>query len=483
MKRFSRTLFACLVFNLVALFFSSPEQRPVLLPLLASADIAILFFFALWDRSDHLPLELGTLAVASVALYATVPLLSYLLTGLTLTELSDYRLAQYNPTPAEIGAFGWYNVLYLLALAVAYLWARRRVPTRPLNIRQIPAATAHGLLLMLIALYGYFALLWLTLGASYFAGSYENAALQRERIAQVPLVIHQFSLHMMGMTYTLKLGLMMVLMQRFSHKSARVTLYAWLSVELLLAFLRMGARTEALLLLVAAALLYHWMVRPLKLTLLAPAAVAVLTAFLAFGAIRDMREWIEAGDVNRLSANNEFQALFATAYDLNQLREAGQEIPWQIYVSDLYSPFPQQLLPFEKIDPSVWYLDILGIRETGVGFMFGVLSQAMLGWGWAELLLRGAILGWLFAKCHRWFVRRNATFWSGLFYLWLCVWCYWTYRSTTFALVTLFIYRFVPVVVIIRFFTRSLKRPREELRRAPGALSRTGSPIDASSGR
>jgi len=54
-------------------------------------------------------------------------------------------------------------------------------------------------------------------------------------------------------------------------------------------------------------------------------------------------------------------------------------------------------MPFEKVSASEWYF--AGDRHdgTGLGYMWGVISQAIVGFDWIELAMRGAILGYILA--------------------------------------------------------------------------------------
>lgn len=167
-------------------------------------------------------------------------------------------------------------------------------------------------------------------------------------------------------------------------------------------------------------------------------------------------------DVPFMAVTNEFQAVYATAYDLFMRRESGnlENVPWQLYVSDLYMVVPSQLLPFYKWDPSQWYLNLIEYQEPVGGFMFGVISQAIIGLDWVELLLRGCLLGGVAASIHWWYVRRASEFWTTLLYLFLCVWAYYSFRASSFYIVYFVLYRFLPVVLLVRF-TGTLLKPAD----------------------
>ena len=188
--------------------------------------------------------------------------------------------------------------------------------------------------------------------------------------------------------------------------------------------------------------------------------MTLIVGFLALGVQRNRRsDSPGAPPDNPLLVSNEFQGLFVTAFDLHKMEEAGTlRVPWQIYASEAYMFIPSQLLPFEKIEPGTWYIDVIGQAGQGVGYMFGVLSQTVLGLGWIELVLRGVALAVCLALLHRWYVRRTASLWSTVLYLFVSVMTYYTFRATTFWIVYFILYRFVPVLVAAKAIELLLSR-------------------------
>jgi hypothetical protein len=77
-----------------------------------------------------------------------------------------------------------------------------------------------------------------------------------------------------------------------------------------------------------------------------------------------------------------------------------------------------------------------------------VVAQSIIGWDWVELVLRGAVLGLVCAAVHRWYARSTGL-WATVFYLYLCVWAYYTVRATTFHVVSLILLRLLPSVLVL----------------------------------
>jgi hypothetical protein len=208
--------------------------------------------------------------------------------------------------------------------------------------------------------------------------------------------------------------------------------------------------------LLSTILLFHRLVRPLTLKVAVILGTTLMTVFLGMGIMRDLggadpTEY----DTPVLATMNEFQAIFGTAYDLHQRRLAGElaNVPWQVRWAELLALVPSQLLPFPKIDPSLWYMNLIGVEN--VGLMFGVVSQSVIGYDWLELALRGAVLGLIFALVHRWYVRHADGFWPTILYVFLAVWAYYCIRQASFVIVYFFLFRFVPIFIaaeVIRYF-------------------------------
>jgi hypothetical protein len=224
----------------------------------------------------------------------------------------------------------------------------------------------------------------------------------------------------------------------------------------------MGARTELILTLLASAIMYHRFVKPLRLKLVVSSGIMLFAGFLVIGMMRgaanldsnltNFRTALDSTE-NLYSNSNEFQALFGGNYDLLRMRETGllNEPPLQFRLYDLVMIIPQQFLPFEKLDVQEW----IATRSNNPSFfMFNPISQAILGFGWIEVIFRGALLGYFFAKVRAWYVHRASSFWATLLYFYLIVISYYTIRSTAIYIVLVSIaFRFLPLFFLVKFLT------------------------------
>jgi hypothetical protein len=454
------------------LAFTSPEMRRVAAPAMVMVVLGVFFARQLYVRDKRLPIfESGTLAVLATVLYGVMPIVNYIAGGLKWIPYSDARLLSFGQRSEHLPMFGWRFVVYLTAFVAAYLIVRGRVAPTVRPVAPVKRNYAIAMLMILVSTELFVIVVEWSYGV-HLRPSHAQA-LKEKTIWDLPLFARQITHVIMGAAVVIKYWLVGLLLMHWPRRFWRVVLFGWLALEVASTVLRFGARGELVLLVLATVLLYHRLIAALKLRVLVPTGVAFLGAFFLYGVIRDMRGEVRdvaTSEYPLLAYSNEFQAVLGTAYDLHVRQEAGilPPVPWQIFVADAYMVIPSQFLPFEKIDPAGWYLDAVGIK--GAGFMFGVMSQAVLGFGSVELLVRGLILGMLLGRLHRWYVLHQERFWPTMMYLFVCIWIFYSVRNSTFSPVYLLLYRFAFAMVAVRVVT-SLLDKAQRIRSAKAPLA------------
>lgn len=438
----------------------------VVAPIVTTFLIVILFWHTLHHRRGQLPLaDLGTFTVLAICIYTTIPPIQFLISGMKFTINSALPLYDYSPTPQEFGEFTWWYVVYLLCFVISYLATDSRnsileeKPTKPNQ------STVNILILVVILLtiatysldYWYGINQNVTYGTDEMLSSYDTLLKMPALFRQIYGVITSN-----GIFFIAKLSILIVIFINWENRFSRNILFVWLFIMLISNILWMGARTELVLTFLAVAIMYHQFVKKLTLKQILPLGGGIFLVFMIMGFMRGsatlsgnisfLRTIIS--DIDQVaSINTEFQSLFGGNYDLLQMVKKGNlgEIPVQFTLYDLIMIVPQQILPFEKLNVQNWYVSL---SHSSGYFMFNPIGQAIIGFGWLELILRGLILGFAFAKIRIWYVKRSSSFWVTLFYFYLIIISYYTIRSTAIYIVLVSIlYRFIPFYLLIRFIS------------------------------
>jgi oligosaccharide repeat unit polymerase len=431
--------------------------RDVLAPVVAGLALSAAFLWVLWVRRyGRVPwFEIGVLYVGVVSVYLAYPLIGFLAIGQHYTPTNDGRLALTQPDASVVAAIGWLYVAHLAGFVAGYLCVRHRVELRRVSLPRPDAPIFIALLVGYLLIEGYV----LALGLFYntTASTYIESYLVARRL---PLTLAQLLNHLGGIRYALAVMLMTALFTRYPR--TRLVIAAWLIVSGVATVARLGSRTEFVLLVLSAAVIYDTLVRPIPTRLIAGLGAAGLAGFIFFGIVRD--RGAEAGPSvqtrNPFAYGSEFENLFGNAVHLSVNRSAIPQLPVAFYFTDFAALVPQQVAPFTKVTPADWYVTTYFpmYAAMGGGLAFGTIAEAVLSGGWLSALLRGLALGCIFAAVYRLHASRPHAFWMFVFYVWLATLCYQSFRNTTFYLVVLCVFRFVPSLVGVNLFAMILRR-------------------------
>jgi len=260
---------ACGTVYLLSLRAESADYAVVFAPALASFGIFAVTWNFLWLRTGEMPLfDIGIFAALSTAVYTCAPLVSYVLTGFTF-ESSDARLATYHISPAELGKFHWQHVLYLGMLCSAYCAIRtNKKASSQLRLKQANSLFLWAFLLVILGsiLYYYYAynakLLWYSYGSKEYSDDITA-------LASMPLLAKQIA-GKLGYLYILaKIGAMLTLFVSQRRPLCGRLLAAWLAAEVFLVVWIRGMRTDFIFVCIAATLMWHRFVKPIRLPTLA----------------------------------------------------------------------------------------------------------------------------------------------------------------------------------------------------------------------
>jgi hypothetical protein len=269
----------------------------------------------------------------------------------------------------------------------------------------------------------------------------------------LPLIVQQVASHLEGMKLTVQIALMAALTMRWTKY--KYLILGWFGLEcLLVMFEGIGSRTSLFALFGAFAMAYHFTVRRIRIRSAILLGVVGLVAFQAMGVMRGISIDDASADLNPFNYPSEFMRVFSNANDLLRAKQAGQttRIAASVYIGDFSALIPQQLLPFSKTDPVDWYVQTFypAFAAEGGGLVFGAVPESIVGLGHFDAIWRGAVLGIIFAVIFNKLRRKQCSFWQFVFYLWLTLFCFKCFRSTTFRLLPAFLYDFLTVYILAR---------------------------------
>jgi hypothetical protein len=474
-------LFSAYVASAIAVLVAEPNLRAPLAPLLTIVCIGLTYLVVIVHRDRQMPVfEVASMWLAAASLYGAYPLLNFIAGGLQWHPWSISRLWLHKPGPAEVGSIGWRYVVWIGTFVVIYLLLRRGAPASRSLPLSIPPRMTFAVLITFAGIVVFLA----TVSAGYgieFTPSYRDVVEGQAKLStSLPLGIARFTHNFLGMRLLMMQIIVLLLLANWKKMTARIALFGFLSIILVRTVLRAGERTELFLLILATGILYHRLVRPLRLRTAVVMAIAFVAAFNFAGMVRQafvMGMPLAAVDTPLFTEPNEFQAIFGTTADLKRMRDSGElrDVPLQIHFTEFILVVPSPLLPFPKLNPSYWYLDLIGLGGTPYGYMFGAVSQAILGWDWIELALRGMLLALFCTFMHRWYLRNPTSFWRTTFSMFLSIWMYYSVRQASFSFLYFIIYRFIPAMIIVEVVRYLL--PSKRLRSGSPATVETLSPL------
>jgi len=421
----------------------------VIAPLFALLLVGVAFLADRTRRVGAAPISIGSMYALAVLVYGAYPLVIYLALGGVYTPLNDGRLFAEQPAPAGVGRIAWYYAVYLASFCVAYVVVAPRIrKAGPISLDLDSPS--------LWALFAAFVVLRSTtvVAEALFAANALDYTETYLKYQHLPLIAQQLLGHMEGIASILALAVVAALCREWNRY--RWVVLVWLALELSLLLMGLGARTQFVLLCLAALFSYHYLWKPVSTVTLGAAGLVLLVGFVGLGMLRQYGGAdLAALGIEVIAGSSEFESLFANAYDVDRLIAFGEidraSMIGTVYVGDLVNLVPQQLVPFAKVSLPTWYLEAFypEFLDQGGGLAFGAVAEALIGSGWPDLVWRGAFVGAALGLFDHWVTVTRVNFWRFVFCLWLMTSCYLIFRTTTFTLVAVFVYRFLPALLMV----------------------------------
>jgi hypothetical protein len=400
--------------------------------------------FAMWlivfvsiRRATHLtgsiPLEdPGIILLLVMLIYLTLPPFIWLLQGGEYISILSGRLYAWQPSYDEQFYLTLLGVTFMFSFVVAQRLYQRARPSLIFTTAQpISLSILHTCLALIGLQFIIFTLLQLS-GVIRASNDYGDSYL---RIQELPLGLGQFLKILGGLVFFAKTVALVWLFQRWStHKRL---IYAFIAFTVATVDPE-GGRSSTFLTFITCLILFNQFVRKLSTR---EFLLIGFVGILVFSILGEYRGAVEsgAGSASLLSFETglgEFDNLWANAIELRRAKLNGYEIPFRLYLSEIYAPIPSNILPFQKLSYSVWYLDEFypAYKSAGGGNMFGLLAQLSVGFGLIEAVIRGLLFGWFLSWITR-YLRDGRKWWSYPALLYITIWIFYTIRDSSFSII------------------------------------------------
>ncbi len=413
-----------------------------LLILLMVPPLMLAAYRALYEKG--VGLDLGQVFTWVVFVYAWFPLLGLVLAQHGYGTLQDQRVISENPLPEEIRVVSLCYLAFLCGFALIYGWLRKNITS--------PAVFVGGeQAQVLIAVMGVVIVFTVNLVFTSVLGvnqpeSYIDSYTQ---LRQFPLLVQQVEGEIERIELPMALAGLVFTIAWKPHLYKHVGIVV--AGMLAYAVLSGGSRTFGFLYAFAYVVCLSIYVKRVNVAHLALIAAIGLVLFTAAGILRPGGG--HHSGMLALFQGGEFFSVYINSVDIlrRSIEAGGLDIAKNLYFVDLLRFIPQQILGYEKLDPAVWYASTYYPEyfEKGGGFAFGAIAESMVGFGIAEALVRGMLLGTAFAfvanRCLSGCIGPYRVF----IYIWFVVTSYQAFRDTTFSIFPKFVMQVVPVLIYV----------------------------------
>ena len=416
--------------------------------------VALGLFFRLlmagrYRRHDR-AMDMGEVLFSVILIYGLVPGIGFALMESGFGEVDDNRL--YDGYALE--QLEYVQTLFLLfagSFALFYSFMRREVSGKMDHSGQT-ARLVWPVVVAAIALTAVLSIISIIFGADV-GDDYISGYTQ---LRSAPVIVQQFA----GIGSQVQLALTIAAVSFAVAASPKRHIYVAMALFANMAFTVVagGSRTNAFLAFLSYIIAASIYVPAFRVRRAALLAVPALILFLLAGLFRSTDSEY---NIFSFFFSSEFTAVFVTPLDLHIRFPDGfsGQAPFNIYTVDLLRFIPSQLLPFEKTDPTAWYVSTFyeAYHALGGGLAFGIMAEIVLGQGYPEAVIRGALLGAIFALVANNLHTAKASPIKIAAYIWLIVIGYQCYRDTTFSIAARAFFHLSPVLIFIAILQASRK--------------------------
>ncbi|MDP1537829.1 MAG: hypothetical protein Q8L95_11660 [Burkholderiales bacterium] len=411
--------------------------------------IAILLQASVRSRESarHIrPLDLGVVFAWVVFMYGGFPLLGIMLAGWGVGGLHDSRLGGELPGDAQVVRVGLMYFLFLAGFAVTYGFERARSRVaQPIGCDRSTSRDVVVVVTFLVCIKAAMivirAVLDIAPGEDYLATYIEFSGQ--------PLIVQQ----LVGVLSASDLSAVILVVVVVIAKNPKLhgIVAAFIVMQIAATLLIGGSRSQAFACALAYVVARSMYDRRLRFSSIVAAGVAGLVLFLIAGALRQAESDEFSGLY--LLQGGEFLSVFYNSLDLAERLQDLDTTALRagMYLVDLLRLVPRQIVGDLKLDPASFYVSTFypDFSEAGGGLAFGAIAESTVGFGPAEALIRGALIGYLYARVRNYCLQQQLSVLRGFVYTWFVVLSYQAIRDTTFSVFPRFVFQVAPLLFAI----------------------------------
>ena len=333
-------------------------------------------------------LDFGFFIAVLICVYTIFPSISYLIFKDDLILLGS-RVYNLQPTDNEVAYLLLISISLVFGIFISYKLTPSNYNFDYKNITIIPNKVFKNSIWVLIISSILVNLIKYKYGL-FNPGSYNEVYTSNWKM---PIIIRQFFLVFSEAQTFTKIILLIYFLQKRNIK----TIVLFFLVFLLISFDPSKARAGLFINLLLLLSTYQLFISKFSKRKTLMLAIFGLFAFTLLGVFRSQNS--EGILPSTFLLVGEFNNIWANAIHISQLKlDESFLIPISVRLNEFIAFIPSQLLPFEKLSVSNWYMETFYPKsfEHGNGLGFGIIAQSISDGGIFFGVLRGFILGKLF---------------------------------------------------------------------------------------
>jgi len=386
--------------------------------------------------------ELGFVYMGLLLAYTVFPALAFLGAGI----YEGGPLGALLPEASALRTHLWRHVLFAAGVAAGYLLLRGSGPEVPTTIEDSGYRDGRALLVAAVAA------AVLVISLRVMSAPVETYWEHYQRYDHLPWLLRKISSLFIRMSLGLYCVLLVLLFRNYRKYRyiIPVVVAGIAAYEIVYSF---GARIQALIVVLQAACLYHFMVRRISVRGGVAAIAVLVVLFSVVEIVRTLDFGVaSASDVlaeEGVQPAGELTSVFFPGFHLYAERAAGTLPPraWPMFFHDLISLFT--FGDFTRFNPMSWYHANYFPEADVSPFTLGPIADSALWGGEPDLLMRGLINGAFFAVIMRWFLRYGGRWWGMTVYAYCFATCILTLKYSVFLHLTLIEKNLLPVLVLV----------------------------------